>query len=194
MISKEVDVVKYLLEHKGEELNMRSLAKGLKIDYKNIHTMVKRLQKKGIITLEPFGRSYKILLSNTCSPIVFDAEYTRRKETLKDKNMRTLVDYFQRNVKSRFYCMLLFGSHAKGTQTKHSDIDILFIVPDDKEDQMERSIQSVTSLIPLKLDVHIFKEKDFIAMKNSKETTVGSEAIQNNIILHGIEPYYELLS
>jgi len=30
-------------------------------------------------------------------------------------------------------------------------------------------------------------------MKRSKEVTVGSEAIKNNVILHGIEYYYEMI-
>ena len=69
----------------------------------------------------------------------------------------------------------------------------MFIVTDEAEGSMEKEIQNIASTLPLKLHVNIFKETDFKAMENSKETTVGSEAIKNNIILHGIEAYYELL-
>ena len=96
-------------------------------------------------------------------------------------------------MKSKFYVMLLFGSYAKGTRTKRSDIDLLFIVPDEREETYERDIQNIASMIPLKVHVNIFKEKDFLAMKNSKEHTVGSEAIKRNIILHGIDVYYGLI-
>ena len=87
----------------------------------------------------------------------------------------------------------MFGSYAKKTQTKHSDIDLLFIVPDSEEERMEKEIQTITRLLPLNLHTNIFTETDFKHMKNSKEITVGSEAMKNNIILHGIETYYEMI-
>ena len=58
---------------------------------------------------------------------------------------------------------------------------------------MEKSIHHIASLNPLKLHLNLFKESEFIAMKKSKEFTVGSEAIKNNIILYGTEQYYELI-
>ena len=69
----------------------------------------------------------------------------------------------------------------------------MFIVPDAAEEKMEKEIHNIASTLPLKLHVNVFKESEFKAMKNSKETTVGSEAIENNIILHGIELYYEII-
>jgi len=32
-----------------------------------------------------------------------------------------------------------------------------------------------------------------LEMINAKESNVGKEALNNNIILYGIEPYYELM-
>lgn len=80
----------------------------------------------------------------------------------------------------------------KKTQTKHSDIDLFFIVLDADKD-FEQKVLSIAQLIPLQLHVNVFSESEFIAMKKSKENTVGSEVIKNNIILYGIEAYYELL-
>jgi hypothetical protein len=58
---------------------------------------------------------------------------------------------------------------------------------------MENEIQSIANTLPLKLHINVFKESDFKAMESSREITVGSEAIKNNIILHGIEMYYEMM-
>lgn len=103
-----------------------------------------------------------------------------------------MYDSFK-GMKSKLFVLLLFGSHAKKTQTKYSDIDLLFIVPDESEDKMEKAIQNIAGTLPLEIHMNIFKESDFKAMKNSKEITVGSEAINNNVILCGIEPYYEMI-
>ena len=69
----------------------------------------------------------------------------------------------------------------------------VYSVPDSEEERMEKEIQTITRLLPLNLHTNIFTETDFKHMKNSKEITVGSEAMKNNIILHGIETYYEMI-
>ncbi len=193
MISREVDVIKYLLRNKGNDINISQIAKGLKMDYKNTHNIVKRLAKKGLVNLKIFGRSLKVTLIDKNDPRIIEAEYSRREDILKDNNLRVIHDNYCRNMKSKFYTMLLFGSHAKGTSTKRSDIDLLFIVPDRLAETYETNIQSIASMLPFELHLNIFTEKDFLAMRNSREFTVGSEAIKNNILLHGIEAYYELI-
>ena len=193
MINKELDVIKYLLRNKGNDINISRIGKGLKMDYKNTHNIVKRLAKKGILDLKIFGRSLKVTLIDKNGPQIIEAEYSRREDVLKDNNLRVIHDNYCRNMKSKFYTMLLFGSHAKGTSTKRSDIDLLFIVPDGLAETYEADIQRIASMLPFELHLNIFTEKDFLAMKNSREFTVGSEAIKNNILLHGIEAYYELI-
>ena len=193
MIRNEIKIIIYLFRNKEREINIRQIAQGLKIDYKNVYSLIILLQKKGILTLQRFGKSWKILLNNTPHPLIYGAEYQRKQEILKNKDLLVMLDYFHRHMKTSFYVLLLFGSYAKGTNTKNSDIDLLFIVPNELEEKYEQNIQHIASLLPLKLHLNIFKEKDFLAMKNSKELTVGSEAIKNNILLHGIEEYYELL-
>jgi len=188
MISRDVDVIKYMMENKDQELNISTISKGLKLDYKNGHEMAMRLAKKGIISLNAFGKSLKATLNVKPNPLVYEAEYLRRNEVSKD--IKTIIDYYDRNMKSNFYIMLLFGSYAKKTATKHSDIDLLFIVPD--ESKIEKNIEQIAAMLPLDIHLNIFEEKDFVAMKDSKKITVGSEAMKNNVILHGIEAYYSL--
>ena len=192
MKGKEAEVVKLLLENREKELSINQIAKLLKKDYKNAHNIVTRLSKLSIIKLQPFGRSYRVGLINKVNPLIFEAEYLRKNELLKNKDMAVMYDSFK-SLQSRFYILLVFGSYAKKKQTKHSDIDLMFIVPDAEEEKLEREIQNIASTLPLKIHINVFRETDFQAMKNSKEITVGSEAIKHNVILQGIEPYYEML-
>ncbi len=192
MKGKEIDVIRLLLDHKNKELSINQIAKMLKKDYKNAHNIITRLTKIKTITLHPFGKSYGVILTNKLDPFIFEAEYLRKQEILKIKDLAITYDSF-RQMHSTLYILLLFGSYAKKAHTKHSDIDLMFIVPDNAEEKMEKEIQTIAKTIPLKIHLHIFKESDFKAMKNSKEVTVGSEAIKNNIIIHGIEPYYEMI-
>ena len=192
MKGKEAEIIKLLIENKEKELSINQIAKLLKKDYKNAHNIVTRLSMMKIVKLEAFGKSYKVILASKTHPLIYEAEYIRRQELLKNKDIAVMYDSF-RNMRSKLYVLLVFGSYAKKTQTKQSDIDIMFIVPVDAEERMEKEIENIIETLPLKIHVNIFKESDFIAMKKSKEVTVGSEAIMKNIILHGIESYYEMI-
>ena len=182
----EIKILKCLLENK-EPKTIRTIAKEIKADYKIVHTASNILRSKGLIERIKIGSSYQITLIPKLSEEILRAEYQRREEILKNKDLQVVLDYFERNLKSTLYILLLFGSYAKRKQTKHSDMDLLFIVP---KQEMENDINRIVSLIPLKIHVNIFTEQEFKAMKDSKESTVGSEAIKNNIILKGIEAYY----
>ncbi len=192
MKNQDSIIVKTLLEHKEKELSIADLSKLTKKDYKTTHTIVKRLEKNKLVTLQQFGKSYKVALINKVHPLIFEAEYARREEILHDKNLRVMLDYFKKGLKTSLYVLLLFGSYAKKTQTKHSDIDLFFIASDADKD-FKKKVLNTAQLIPLKLHLNVFNESEFITMKKSKENTVGSEVIKNNIILYGIEAYYELL-
>lgn len=185
-------IIKELLDHKEQDNNIASLAKICNKDYKTTYTIIKRLKKANLITLYKFGSSWKINLLPFPHPLIFEAEYLRQQEILKNKNLRVIVNYFNNGLKTSFFTLLLFGSYASHTQTKQSDIDLFFIHPD-TDTQFEKKVMNITALIPLKLHPHVYSETEFRRMKNSKEITVGSETIKNNIILHGIETYYELI-
>ena len=180
------------MENKTNETNIRSISEKTKIDYKNVYMILKDLETQGIIKRVMFGKSARIILIEKLNPDIFQAEYERREELLKNKNLKVMLDYFK-GMETSMYVMLLFGSYAKRTNTKHSDIDLMFIVSDSTEKEMERKIGSIVGIIPMNIHMNVFKEKDFIAMKKSKDITVGSEAIAHNVILHGIEQYYEMI-
>lgn len=188
----EVEIIKLLIENKDKELNINQIAKILNKDYKNMHNIVTRLSKMQMVTLQPFGNSYRVNLVNKAHPLIIEAEYNRRNELLRNKSISVMCDSFK-SLRSKFYILLVFGSYAKKTQIKHSDIDLMFIVPDIAEEKMEKEIQNIARTLPIRIHINIFKESDFIAMKNSKETTVGSEAIKHNIVIHGVESYYEMM-
>ena len=193
MRNKDAIIIKFLIERKNEELNILKISKELKMDYKNTYSIVKRLERESLVNLESFGQSSRVKLVYQIHPLIFEAEYNRRKELLKDKNLAVMLNDFKNALKSKCYVLLVFGSYAKKTQTKNSDIDIMFIVPDGKEELFEKEINHVTRSMPLPIHCSVFSEKQFLGMVQAKESNVGQEALKNNIILYGIEAYYEMI-
>ena len=193
MRSKEPTIIKFLVEHKNEELNIRNISKAMKMDYKNAYSIIKRLEKASLVKIEAFGQSSRVKLNAIANPLIFEAEFERRKEVLKDKNLAVMLSSFKRGIKSKLYVLLLFGSYAKKTQTKSSDIDLMFICADGLEDAFEKDNNRIARSMPLPLHTIVFSESQFIGMINAKESNAGQEALKNNVILYGIETYYEMI-
>lgn len=193
MRNKDSIIIRLLIEKKNEELNILKISKGLKMDYKNVYSIVKRLEKETLVKLESFGPSMRVKLAPQVHPLIFEAEYKRRQDFLKDKNMAVMLNDFKNALKSKCYVLLVFGSYAKGIQTKNSDIDLMFIVPDGKENSFEKEASKAARSLPLPIHYLVFSERQFLEMANTKEPNVGQEALKNNIILYGIEAYYEMV-
>jgi len=144
------------------------------------------LENEALIRVTKTGNSKVCEFASKFDSRVFEAEYLRKWAFLKNKDFRVIHN---RLAELRFpFIALLFGSYAKGTANRHSDIDILTIGGDEKE------IRMAISLLPDKIHLTAIDYENFIHMAKSREFTVVSEALKNNIILIGIEEYYRLLS
>ena len=185
----ENKIIKHLIERK-EEFTIRELAREIKTDYKIVHTAVKRLAGKRLVEEKKVGKSIQISFANRFSKEVLLAEYERREEILKNKNLKVMIDSLVENLNSVNLIILLFGSYARRKAGKNSDIDLMFIVPDLK---IEKKIDEAVSMMPLKIHSFVFSEEQFRNMIYLKKLNVVKEALKNNIILHGIEQYYSLI-
>jgi CRISPR/Cas system-associated protein endoribonuclease Cas2 len=186
----EIKILKVLIETK-ESPTIRELSRKIKADYKITHTAVKILANKGLIRQQVVGKAFAISFTRAFSREVFEAEYERRDVLLKDKNLLLASKTLRQNIKTSGFILLVFGSYAKNKQTKGSDIDLMFIIPDTKH---EHGIETAISILPLPIHPIILTERQFASMKNSKESNVVQEAIRNNVIVYGIEQYYELIN
>lgn len=185
--SNDVDIVVKLIEKQGEPISINRLSNELDIDYKSTYNIVKRFEKENLISLERFGNNYNCILNKKVHPTIFEAEYKRRKEFLKKGKFKVL----HRKLSDLYFpfIALIFGSYAKGNETKTSDIDLMVICEKNRENDIDRII----SLFPLDIHLISFNFEEFNSMAKSKEFTVVAEALRNNIILIGIEDFYRML-
>jgi len=184
-MNAEIKILKLLLNNKEEKFTIKKIAERAKINYRIAYEKVSQMEKGGLIKVTKIGNTKICELTNKFDKSVFEAEYGRRTDLLNNKDF--LVLYKRLSELQFSFVALLFGSHAKRKTNKHSDIDLLTIGGDEKE------IRSTISLWPEKIHLTSVTYKDFIHMAKSREFTVVSEAIKNNIILVGIEEYYRLV-
>ena len=187
MKNKDVDIIVALLEIQDGQVSISQLSKKLKIDYKNTYNIIKRLEKNNLLILNKFGNAYNIILNKKMHPLIFEAEYRRREELLKDKNL--LVLYNKLNKIIYPYIALIFGSYSKRSANQYSDIDLMLIYNKSRAIDIERTI----SLLPLDIHIVTFSFEEFFKMAKNKEFNVVTEAIKNNTIFIGIEDYYRLV-
>jgi len=183
----EIKILEFML-NKKEPLTINALAKSIKKDYKIVHTAVQKLTLKGILSEKKVGMACVLEINQKSSIEIFEAEYRRRENLIRNKNLRILYETL---LKQPFqFIALIFGSYARGEQTKKSDIDLMIISSENRMSQLK----SALNLLPLDIHLIFFDYKEFMQMKNSKEFSVVSEAVKSNVIIINIEEYYRLLN
>lgn len=187
MKDNKLQIVRALVEKSYKKTNIRQLSQELSINYSNTYYAIKRLQNEGLISLEKLGNSYNCILNKKVHPMIFQVEYERKNDFIKNKNIKALNSKL--NALKFSFIALIFGSYAKGNATKVSDIDLVIISEKNRVKDFERT----TSLLPLDIHLVTLTYEEFFSMALSKEFNVISEAMDVNIILIGIEDYYRMV-
>src|SRR3989344_6000710 len=184
-MNSKIRILKLLISDRETRFTIKKISEALKINYRIAYEKILEFENEKVIRTTKAGNSKICEFTNRFNHNVFEAEYERKEEIFKNKDLLILHN---RLAELQFlFIALLFGSHAKGAANKHSDIDVLTIGGDEKE------IKSAISMLPDKIHHIAVSYENFIHMAKSREFTVVSEAIKNNIILIGIEEYYRLL-
>lgn len=121
----EIKILKLLLASREERYTIKKIAESTKINYRIAHEKVLELESAGLVRTVMVGNSRICELTNKFNSSVFEAEYERRADLFKNKDF--LVLHKRLSELQLPFMALLFGSQAKGTANKHSDIDILSI-------------------------------------------------------------------
>jgi len=113
-------------------------------------------------------------------------------KTIPKKIMQELQDRISKHTD--FFTLLIFGSYAKGTATKKSDLDIAVIVEsEESKKEITPFIETIKRRELIKIDYYIFTEKEFLEMLTNEEQNVGKEIYRANFIYYGLIEYYRLV-
>ncbi len=178
------DLLSLLIENKEEKYTIRKLALLRNINYKSAYLALQGLEREKLAVLEKVGNCTLCRFTGNFSPRVYAVEHSRREKMLRNKNFLILYNRLKKITLP--FIVILFGSWAKKTARKGSDIDLLII---SEHSEVEQALR----LVPLPVHVTKITYKEFLTMVRSREFTVVSEALKKNIILVGIEEYYRLV-
>jgi predicted nucleotidyltransferase len=177
-------IIKFILENKEKEFTIRELSIILKTDYKNTYDAVQKISNS--LKINKKGNASYISFKPKLTTLLYEIEQIR-KENLVKKIKIIYKDIIK--IENPFFIVIIFGSYAKGKQTKNSDIDLCLIHDNEKE------IKEISNklLIHPKINIQIFNYTEFISMLKTKEFNVGHKIRKDGIILKNIESYYEVI-
>jgi predicted nucleotidyltransferase len=157
--------------------HIRGLAKLLKTNQTTIARKVDGLHKQNIIDFKREGKNKVFFVKKT-----FEAKrYACIVETHKLLRLLTRYPSLRRAVElidkeGKVDLAILFGSYAKGTANRDSDIDIYV---DTKDCKLKEKIALIDSRISVKIGVY---DKDSLLIK---------EIEKDHVIIKGAERFYE---
>lgn len=188
-LSPKERVIKYLIENKNPQ-SIMTASGAIVLDYKNTYNIVNELQPE-IISKEKIGNTNIIQLNLVPNQQIYSVENKRTEQFLFNNPKVKLIAEDIVRVNYPFFMVLVFGSYVKNTKTENSDID-LCIISDNKE--KTKQLIEMLNLLSLKIEIHEFTTKEFVSMIEKTQNNLGHEIVKSNIILYGIENYYNLIS
>ena len=187
----ELKVLMALFDDLSRDITISDISRELKQKYPQTYRTILALEKKALIKIKKIGKSKVIKLDfEKPHPEYIAAELARTKNACKNATIRSTKSDILR-LQKNIVC-ILFGSYADKTHKKDSDVDLLFIIPD------EFDYRKFDDLVRLKsaYDWHmnITPESGMFEMwQHPEKLTVGNEILKKHIILYGTEHYLNLL-
>ena len=193
---EELAVLDVFRKNLYKSLSIRDVQKiSKKASKPYVFNTLRKLETEGFVekTIMGTSGSYKARLSvqtvKYFSILDFE-EY--EKSTIPKKAVERII----RNVKPKKipFCLIVFGSYARGNATAKSDLDVVLLVGCDTERKKVFPVMESVSLREL-VDIHydIITTSEFVEMLLVEEANVGKEISYNHMIVYGNEIYYQLI-
>ncbi len=178
-----ISILRALFEYKGRVFTVRRLAGTANISHTEANQTIGRLEKFGIIKVQPVGKAYQISLNdksyilNQIIKPIFAAE---------NKTLETLVWVLKKYLDTKkVISAAVFGSVVKGEDKEDSDIDLL-VISDDPE-YVYTIIGKVKTELPEifhgNISPIVFSKKEFISKKRGD---LVRSILDNHIMIAGL--------
>lgn len=182
------------------ELSIREIAKRLKATYSFVYAAVGKLAEEGVIGVDVKGsaKMCSLNLSSDKAKALLGLHSVGRKEEFVKKNRlvgEILSEFVKKIAGGDIYCIILFGSYAKGSASERSDIDLL-VVGASKEkldNRVSAEANSVEARYGKEVNAIVIDNVMFLRSLKSEEVTAVKEAVSSHIVLFGFERFWELV-
>ena len=186
-MDNNLKIINYLGKHNQEEFTMHGLSNLLKIPYATFYRTINSMTD--LLIIKSIGKSKTIKL-NMCNSIIQSylaiSSEQEKKEFISTNRLIKIIE----NDLDTKDIVLLFGSFAKRTENKKSDIDIIII---NKNGEKTISFSKHEIILNREINPMFFREDEFISMLRDREENVGKQALKNHIILNNSRRFWEVI-
>lgn len=191
----EQKIMEVVLPQPFKTYSVRAISKITASSYALTFDSMTTLIKKGLVRAEKIGRALACRANLSADPQQLAISSLIHSQKFIGKvSFGFAIDEIKNKLDDMIYIMILFGSYAKGTATKKSDIDLLFVVQNKEDIEKTRNrIKSVLSSTNLRIEFDVIQTEWLVKMFGEKNT-VGREVLEASIILYGAEQYYTLVN
>ena len=191
-----VEILAYLSSTLRQDFTVRQIAAGIGRDYRITYVMTMRLARQRYIIAEKRRPvTYCRLNFKGNSALLAYIEAVRAGRFLtKHSEIEVIVNSLIGKIASPFFMLMLFGSYIKGTASKRSDLDTLFVVQgEDMKREVSSAVGSVERISPISIHEVTLTGEEFVQLLNQKSPNVGWEAVEHRIVPYGAESFFRIL-
>jgi len=191
-----VEILAFLSSRLRESFTVRHIAKSIGQDYKITHEMTMRLARQKCIIAEKHRpvTSCRLNLQGNSALLAYIEAIRAQRFLARHREIEVISDRLLEKIGSPFFTMIAFGSNVKGTASKRSDLDVLFVIPNrEAEKEISSAIGSVERISPKGIHEVSLTSEEITALLKEKKPNVALEALDNRIVLYGAEALFRLL-
>jgi predicted nucleotidyltransferase len=191
----ELRIVDFLFRNVGTKPSIHQISESLQEHYSLVHRVVSRLSFRGVIIRSSAGKALLCSLnlsSERTIAMLQLSEIERRDEFLGgNKELKLVVDDLLESLKPQLkniLAVVLYGSYARGTAAKGSDIDVLLLTRGWLE--VEKATRSAYAKYGKILAPVAMTAADF---RRQTDGALVGEIVKEHYVLHGVENFVRLV-
>ncbi len=193
----QMTIIKQYERNPEADFTINQIANAIGGTYSHVYKNIGELVEAGVLNRVKKGNTSLCTLNmendRTRLMLALVSQETRDEYSKNKKLISNLINNLIESLKSKTDLRMaaLFGSHAKGTERKNSDVDLLII--SDKEDIVHREISTLEMKYGKNVNPVIATEEMFVKMLKEDRQNVAKEVLLDGIIFFGFEKYWMLV-
>ncbi len=185
-------IVDLLSKNMEKIFTINEIAKSLGEYYSFVHRTVGKLTKEGIVIQTKAGKSHLCSLNleneKTMALIQLSEIESRDEFYRKNKELKLIFDDFVKGADNeKTIAIILFGSYAKGTANKESDIDILIVAA--RKFNIDKIAKEIHAKYGKEISTVLITPEEF---RKQKDKAIIKEIIKDHFVLYGAESFVKM--
>jgi len=189
----KLKIVSFLSRNTGKTFTINEIAKFLHEYYSFVHRIMGKLIRERVVIKTKAGKSHLCSLdieNEKTTTLIQLSEIENRDEFYsKSRELKLILEDLVKSINlENVLTIALFGSYAKGSQTKESDIDIFILAG--RKFNIDKTAKELYAKYGKEMNALVMTPKEF---KKEKGKPVIEEIIKDHYVLHGIESFVKMV-